>query len=703
MEGIFEGVRVVELAEGLAARYATMYLADHGADVVKLEPEGTVLDPGEPGLQTVDRGKRSVTFAAAADRRRVDVAAAAPLIATADLLVTDRPGEATELRRHNPHAVIVAMPPWGERGPLVDAPASPDLVAAVTGIFWNQQSYQEAPVHVVVPLVAYATGVLGALTAAAGLLARTRHGCAPTYEASWVAGATVLQLEQFRTGDEVEERPGSAPMGSKGRVPVYRLFEAADGRWFFLACGTPRFYERMMAAIGRADLLGDPRLPSPPWGLMDLDALAFIVPLLEAAFATKPRDEWLALLAEADVPAQPVLTREEFLQSTIAEANGLDVAVEHPVLGEVRMMGLPLVCEAAPGEVRRRAPLPGEHTAELAPSPVPPAPASASLAPAAGAVPGQGRPPLEGIEVLDLSSFIAGPLVSRHLAMLGASVIKLEAPTGDPFRAFGAAFACWNQGKRSIAADLTTSEGHELLVRLAQRADAVVENARPGVAERLGSDAATLRAVNPRLVYLSSTGYGDDRSMAPAPAFDPLMQALGGIMAAQGGVSAEHPTAEPVFLTVPVHDYLTPLISAFGVVAALYHRERTGQGQRVRTSLARATMAAQVSELTRFAGRAAPLLGGWDFPGPSPEHGCVEDGDGGWSFVHGAARLPIERFGVVNAPVVVENDLLATHDHPEFGTLTAPGQVVGGAGPHPARGPLLDEHRHQILAELDER
>lgn len=696
MDGIFAGVRVVELAHGLAARYATMFLADHGADVVKLEPSGAALDPGRPGLQTVDRNKRSVGVEGAAGRSRVSVAAldelAGRLVSGADVVVTDAPGEADELRRLAPHAVIATLPPWGERGPLIDAPSSPDLVAAVTGIFWNQQSYQEAPVHLVVPLVDYATGVLGALAVAAGLFARERDGAAPTYEVSSVAGSAVLQLEQFKVDDVVEERPGSAPMGSKGRVPVYRLFEAGDGRWFFLACGTPRFYERMLEAIGRPDLADDPRLPDPPWGLVDLDAIAFLVPILEAAFATRPRAEWLARLAEADVPAQPVLTREEFLGTSIAEANQLDQALAHPELGEVRLMGLPLVLEAAPGRLRRHAPLPGEHTAELAAEP-PRAPRTATG--------GQGRPPLAGVEVLDLSSFIAGPVVSRHLAMLGASVVKLEAPAGDPFRAFGPAFATWNQGKRSIVADLRSDEGQQLLRRLARRADVVVENARPGVAERLGSDAATLRALNPRLVYLSSTGYGDDASMAPAPAFDPLMQCLGGIMAAQGGVSDEQPGAEPVFLTVPVHDYFTPLISAFGVVSALYHRQRTGEGQRVRTSLARATMAAQAAEFTRYAGRPAPLLGGWDFAGPSAEHGCVQDEDGAWVFVEGGQRVPIERNGLVNATVVEANDLLVTHDHPDFGKLAAPGQLVVGAGPPPARGPRLDEHRDEILAELD--
>ena len=421
MRGIFDGVRVVELASGIAAPYATMFLADHGAEVVKLEPPSGDPYRREAGFQTVNRNKRSVV----AEPGDPDRDLLASLLAGADVVVTDQPGRAAELRAVNPGALIVTMPPWGERGPYVTAPATPDLVAAAAGIFWNQQSYTEAPVQLVVPVVAYGTAALGALALAAGLFARERDGVAPCYEVSWVAGAAAIQLGETQVvGAPVEERAGSAPMGGKGRIPCYRLFQAGDGRWFFLACGTPRFFQRMLEVIGRADLIGDPRLPDPPWGLVDPDALAFIVPILEEAFATGSREAWLAAMREADIPAQPVQTREEFRASHLAAANRLEASVEHPELGVVEMMGVPLVMEAAPGELRRRAPLLGEHTgevrAEIAAGAWPPQPARP---PAAGA-------PLGGTRAIDLAGFIAGPVVSRHLAMLGSEVVKVEPPSG---------------------------------------------------------------------------------------------------------------------------------------------------------------------------------------------------------------------------------------------------------------------------------
>lgn len=688
---IFEGVRIVELAEGIAAPYATMFLADHGADVIKVEPAGGDPYRREPGFQTCNRNKRSVLFSSEADL--------AALLRSADVIVTDRPGQAANLQQQAPGAIIITMPPWGEAGPKVDDPATPDLLAAATGIAWNQQTYAEVPVHVVVPFVGYATGVLGALAIAAALFERARSGATATYEVSQVAGAGALQLEQFRLGDVVEERAGSAPMGGKGRVPIYRLFRASDGLWLFVACGTTRFYERLLEVIGRTDLRDDPRLANPPWGLMDLDAIALIAPILEDIFETKPRAHWLAALREADIPAQPVQSRQEFLDSELCRANNLSVTVGHPALGQVDMMGVPVVLTAAPGSVRRHAPLVGEHTkavlAELADAPA----GTPAGTPADRSNPASDAGPLRGISVLDLSSFIAGPVVSRHLAMLGAEVIKLESPAGDPFRAFGPGFANWNQGKRSIVVDLTTDAGHVVLRQLVERSDIVVENFRPGVAARLGANPDDLRAVHPELIVLSSPGYGADATMATAAAFDPLLQALGGLMHTQGGLGAD-PGGEPVFLTVAIHDVVTPMIGAFGLVSALYHRARTGEGQRVHSSLAHTTVAVQAAEFTRYEGAPEPLQGGFDYPGPSPDHGCVEDDEGNWWFVEGPHRVAIVRHGLINEALAADNGLLVTHDHPDFGPLTSFGQLIVGAGGPIGRAPLLNEHHDEILASL---
>lgn len=673
MTGPLDGVRVLDLGSDIAAPYAAMFLGDQGADVVKVESAAGDSYRSDPGFHTVNRNKRSVVGSSET---------VAQLATRADIIFTDRPGHAAELRLIAPGAVVVAMPPWGEHGPKVDDAATPALVHAATGIAWNQQSYAEVPVDVVIPIAAYGTGVLGALAAVTGLVHRATTGLAPTYEVSQVAGAAAIQLGEFRVEGDTEPRPGDSGLGSKGRVACYRLVMAGDEKWFFLACGTARFYQRMLDVIGRPELIDDPQLANPPWGLMLDDAIARITPILDEVFATKPRDEWLALLAAADVPAQPVLTREEFLQTSMVQANEMDVTVAHPEVGEVRMMGVPVRVDSAPGSIRRPAPLLGEHTDEVVSEWL-----TAPL-PADTFGPGSGERPLAGLRVLDLAGFIAGPVVSRHLAMLGAEVIKVEPPTGDPFRGIGGSFASWNQGKRSVILDLTTADDQARLHELVADADVVIENFRPGVSSRLGCDQSTLAAKNPSLIFLSSPGYGADESMAQRPAFDPLVQALGGFMAAQGGWPEDGP--EPVFLSVAIHDVTTPMLGAFGVVCGLWQRLATGSSQHVHTSLVQSTMVTQAAEYTRFEGRRPARRGGFDYPGDDGSH--WEETDDGYVWIDGAHRQVVCTHGLTDTELAAANGLVVTQDSGVYGRLKVFGQLIGGAGPHPSPVPALGEH-----------
>ncbi len=707
---VYDQIKVLELATGIAGPYATMFLADNGADVVKVESRAGDPYRSDPGFQTINRNKRSIVID---DVMESDDGQA--LIRVADVIIVDHPGQGPILRALNPRAVIVTMPPWGERGPLVDAPTSRTILHAATGIAWSQQSYGEVPVDIVVPVASYGAGVLGALAASTGLLVRAQRGVAPTYEVSGVAGAAAIQLGEFSLAGPPEIRPGDSGLGSKGRVACYRLVEAQDGKWFFLACGTSRFYERMLDVIGRPELINDPQLANPPWGLMLDEAIERITPILDTVFATKSRAEWLQIMAEADVPAQPVLTREEFLQTSIVAANEMDVAIEHPELGPVNMMGLAFTIESAPGSIRAHAPLLGRHGPEVLDQWLEPSDKVSGSTPASGGPaavdsnpdPTAAERPLAGVTVIDLASFIAGPVVSRHLAMLGADVIKVEPPAGDPFRGIGPPFISWNQGKRSIAVDLTTDEGRQTLHQLVVDADIVVENFRPGVATRLGADRETLSAINPDLVFLSSPGYGIDETRADQPAFDPLIQSLGGFMAAQGGLVDESDDrepggTEPVFLSVPIHDVVTPMVGALGLVMALWQRHHQGGGQHVRTSLAHSTMVAQAAEYTRFAGRPPTAIGGFDYPGP--------DEDNTWSMVDdepvwtdGELETPVCRVGLTSSELAQANDLVTTDTDPVFGPLVIYGQLIGGAGGPPSWSPQLDEHGPEIRAELERR
>ena len=207
---------------------------------------------------------------------------------------------------------------------------------------------------------------------------------------------------------------------------------------------------------------------------------------------------------------------------------------------------------------------------------------------------------LSGLRVLDLTRVLAGPYCTQILADLGADVVKVERPgTGDDTRAWGPPFArdaagcatamstyfqCANRGKRSLTADLAHPRGRDLVARLAGRADVLVENFKTGDLARHGLDHATLRARHPRLVYCSITGYGQTGPYARRPGYDPIAQALGGLMSVTG--EPDHlPGGGPQRCGVAVVDTATGIYAALAVLAALRHRDATGEGQHIDMAL----------------------------------------------------------------------------------------------------------------------
>ncbi|MCP3989945.1 MAG: hypothetical protein GY724_12775, partial [Actinomycetia bacterium] len=159
---------------------------------------------------------------------------------------------------------------------------------------------------------------------------------------------------------------------------------------------------------------------------------------------------------------------------------------------------------------------------------------------------------------------------------------------------------------------------------------------------------------------------------------------------------------EPVFLSVPIHDVVTPMVGALGLVMALWQRHHRGGGQHVRTSLAQSTMVAQVAEYTRFAGRPPPAIGGFDYPGPDEEDTwSIVDDEPVWT--DGELEMPVCRVGLTCSELAQANDLVTTDTDPVFGPLVIYGQLIGGAGGPPTWSPQLDEHGPEIRAELERR
>lgn len=198
--------------------------------------------------------------------------------------------------------------------------------------------------------------------------------------------------------------------------------------------------------------------------------------------------------------------------------------------------------------------------------------------------PRQPARPLDGLLIIETSSFLTGPFASMMLSDLGAEVIKVEPPGGDGFRrfghsrnGFGASWTNANRGKRSVVIDLKSAEGLARFKGLLERADVLIENWRPRVASSLGLGQEVLTALNPRLIRLSITGFGDTGPLADAPAFDSLIQGRAGIALAEG-----RNTGSPAVTPYNMVDKVTGIFGSQAIVAALYEREKTGLGGHVK-------------------------------------------------------------------------------------------------------------------------
>jgi crotonobetainyl-CoA:carnitine CoA-transferase CaiB-like acyl-CoA transferase len=195
---------------------------------------------------------------------------------------------------------------------------------------------------------------------------------------------------------------------------------------------------------------------------------------------------------------------------------------------------------------------------------------------------------LEKVKVLDLSQIMAGPLSSMILGDLGAEVIKVEPPEGDAARVMGDTFLhgqsdyllSLNRNKRSMVIDLKMESGREIFYRLARQADVLLENFRPGTVEKLGVDYPTVSRLNPRIIYCSVSGFGQEGPYRDRPAMDPIIQAMGGLM----GITGD-PRTGPAKVGSPISDFIAPLLATIGILGGLYLRQKTGEGQKVEISM----------------------------------------------------------------------------------------------------------------------
>lgn len=693
----FDGIRILDLTRTFAGGLASMHIADFGGDVVRVESDGPDTTASE-------------YLAAHRNKRILDRPPSAPelrrLVAAADVVVTDlSAGDAdvSALIAERPALVHLDMPPHATCGDVAELPASEALIEAWTGMADQQPGGGDGPAVTVVPIVHYEQGVLGATAITAGLLRRRRTGRGGPVTVTGLHAVSALNAGIMLDLPGALRPYGGGRSAPTGLSPNYRAYRCRDGRWLFLAGFTASFFLLALDVLDAIEVMVLPGVEGDFGRMRTSQGGPAAHELLEARFAQRDRADWLERFEHAGVPSAPVEDREAWAASPTVAANGLLVDGEHDELGAVRLPGPSVDLSATPGRV---AWLPDRRAAVTAEAvwTTPPVPAT-RVEPVTARDEGL---PLAGLRVVDLSSYLAGPFTTTILADLGATVLKVEQPSGDEFRVAGASYAAINRGKHQLTADLKSIEGVRRVHGLLGAADVVVENFRHGVAERLGVDHASLAAVNPQLVTCSIRAWGAG-PLERTPGFDPLVQARSGLMTAQGG------DGPPVLLAVAINDLGSGSVSAFGILAALHARPAIGTGQAVRATLSRTSLVFQAAEFTTVTGRVpdagashgAGLLrcsGGWvavagDVAGDEEIVGKVADlpvetavgvlGDCGL-----AAVAVLARTDVFTAPALVDNDFYASVVDPDFGPIKAVRGFFRWNEPSPA-----EVHNHALGAD----
>ena len=623
------GTRVIDCSEGVAGALASRLLADLGADVLLVEPPAEALPGGRrlralgpfagdaPSVEArvegrveggglhlaLDAGKRSIALDPALP---ADAARLRELVASADVLIEDRGADAmaalgleeAAARAANPRLVYASHSPFGADGPYAGRSSSEIVDYAMGG--WMYFCGEPGKPPLLVP--GYQAELhAGTQLAAAALVAlwearprdarerRGQHVEVATFEAS--VSSHVFVISEWRQEGTVRRRVGTT------------VLPCADG--YLLVTSINR---AVFALLGDAERADDPAIADAEgWRAAQPEVLA----RLAVWAAELPREEIYRRAQQARVTGlTPIALTPELLDSPQHAARDWWLPVEAPpgatVAGangaSLRVPGSPWRMSRSAVGPRGRAPRLDEHAGDADP-PVdadPPsraAPAEATAAARATGGAGAARAsegPLAGLTVLEVTSAWAGPLAGQYFADLGADVVIVEAPLAQFMRSWhfsgnqawprahdrGHGFNQLNRNKRGVCIDLTTEGGRDAFLRLAERADMVLENNSPRVFPRLGIGYETLATRNPRLILASISGFGASGPLTDYRAAGSTMEATTSIVSRTGyGPGELHQTGS--FHTDPIAG--TSAVAA--VVAALLERERSGRGQRIEVSL----------------------------------------------------------------------------------------------------------------------
>lgn len=643
-----DGVRVLDFSWGLAGNLATMVLADYGAEVIKVEPPCGDPWRNHPAWGFWNRGKRSVVVNLKEDGR----ARLEPLLRGADVVVVSfRPGVAERLgigyeavQALNPRVIYCSITGFGPRGPFAHLKGYEGVVDAKTGRMqeFSAIALREGPGYPAVPSASIGAmhGALQGILLGLHVRRRTGRGC--RVETSLLQGNTAYDMVRWialqRAGADALAQDRLRTWGAltKGVPrPNYLTAVTKDGVWLQFANTMPHLFMAQMNALGLTELYADPRFTDLPALRNQADSEDVWRAVLERV-RKKTWAEWEAILyPERNVSVEPFRTTQEAFDHPQVRHNGHVVRV-----GQTEQVG-PLVHMAVtPGAAGGPAPALGADNDLLTRPPWPPQPPAAEASPPPSA-------PLAGITVVDFASYYATPFGTSLLADYGARVIKVEPPEGEFSRYVAGRLLKFKTtgGKESLAVDLKRAEGQEIVRRLLAKADIVVHNFRPGVAERLGIGYENVQMLNPNVIYHYGASYGDSGPYAHKPAFHPTAGAVAGNALQQmpGSILSPADATRPIDELLPLAwrllnanegnpDVNAALAVGTGLLLGLQAREAHGIGQYQMTTMLCSNLYANAEDALRYPGKPPRAVPDPDLYGLGPLYRLYKAKDG-WIFL----------------------------------------------------------------------
>jgi len=588
------GIRIVELAESVAGEYCGKLLADFGAEVIKIEcpDHGSPTRAMAPIIGGDGGPEHSALFAYLNTNKRsvvLDVSCAAgveklhDIIATADAVIDDHTPSWADIPRGHPNVVFCSITPYGGAAPPEFQNAKSLNVFHSSGWGYHTPSHPDpAKPPLKGPgrfLTDYEAGLDAALCVAASLFFHLHTGRGEFIDLSQhavLASRADSVLGRFITGEVAPENT--------------REDYDQQGPASFFACTDGFVYLYLTSRnhwVGLKKLMGQPE-----WlDAFDDDWLEFSVTPDKVATFQRGFAAWVASLTKdaaaeeaqrLGVPLVPVKSAADLKNSPQYRHRGFFHDVTHPVLGSAAYPGVPYLMSASPARITSAAPALGQHTAEIAASAETPRPA-ATVKSAQRKPPKRSRGgPLEGVRVIELTKVWAGPYAGKLLAFLGAEVIKVES-SGNPdeMRAYGGTdinhapyFLSINAEVLSVELDLKSAADTDRLRDLIAHSDIVINNLRPGAMERLGLGYQQLTSIKPDIISVSIKMWGNDGPLGYQTGYAPCFAALAGIASLVG-----YPGGPPLGTSIRYGDSTVGAAAAFAAVAALLHRDLTGEGQ----------------------------------------------------------------------------------------------------------------------------